>query len=154
MASVALAALERRLVDERFDDDETAAWASSRAWELADAAAPGYSWAVLSRALAAAPGLLAFMWLVARRGPTVAAPLAPVVWRDLMRLRRLAEACAQRTRACEEAAADARAAARRATKAGTAAAAREADQCRCAHVLLDRDGGLDLILVDTNALAA
>lgn len=141
-------------MDERFNADETAAWASSRAWELADAAAPGYVGAVLGRALAAAPGLLAFMWLVALRGPAVAAPLAPVVWRDLMRLRRLAETCAQRTRACDEAAADARAAARRATKAGTAAAAREANQCRCAHVLLDRDGGLDLILVDTDALDA
>jgi len=39
MALAALAALERRLVDERFDADETAEWASTRAWELADAAA-------------------------------------------------------------------------------------------------------------------
>ena len=108
----ALAALERRLVDERFDADETAEWASTRAWELVDAAAPGYVPAVLCRGLGAAPGLLAFAWLCWTRELAVAAPLAPVVWRDITRLRRLAEACAQRTRACEDAAADARAAAR------------------------------------------
>ena len=150
----ALAALERRLVDERFDADETAEWASTRAWELADAAAPGYVPAVLCRGLGAAPGLLAFAWLCWTRELAVAAPLAPVVARDLMRLRLIRDECAERTRACEDAAADARAAARRAAKAGTAAAAREADQCRCALVLLDRDGGLDLIIGDEDAIAA
>ena len=150
----ALAALERRLVDEHFDADETAEWASARAWELADAAAPGYVPAVLCRGLGAAPGLLAFAWLGWTRGLAVAAPLAPVVARDLMRLRLIRDECAERTRACEDAAADARAAARRAAKAGTAAAAREADQCRCALVLLERDGGLDLIIGDEDAIAA
>ena len=71
-------------------------------------------------------------------GAGVAAPLAPVVWRDITRLR-ARRARAQRTRACEDAAADARGRAPR-REAGTAAAAREPTRPLRAGVARE-DGG-------------
>ena len=145
---LALGALERRLVDERFDADDTADWAAGRVEALERAVAPADGVALGCRALADAPHLLVAVALAAAglaaadRGLLVVAlALAPLVFIDLGRLAALRAVVDGKAAAFDAAFMDARAAdlaARRSPDSAALAAA--ADDLRCA-ALLARDGG-------------